>query len=242
MYNLLIAISIGAALFGLGMGVAGTIVAGIIPALLGVIIAYILLARRTGRLFQAVMERATKEFQANRFEPGMRMMESCFRFANWQFLIGPQIHGQMGMLYYLQRKWGPARKHLSQSWKRDWRAQSMLAALDHREGKKPAALERLEKLTGWGGKDPVFWGLYAYVALEAKQRDKALELIGQGLKKCPDSPGLKDMANAVRNKKKLKMKAFAPTWYQYFPEQMPRSQMQRYAQNQPGMRYPQPRR
>ncbi|MGB0638613.1 MAG: hypothetical protein ACPGTU_04740, partial [Myxococcota bacterium] len=94
----------------------------------------------------------------------------------------------------------------------------------------------------WGGKDPVFWGLYAYVALEAKQRDKALELIGKGLEKCPDSPGLKDMANSVRNKKKLKMKAFAPTWYQYFPEQMPRSQMQRYAQNQPGMRYPQPRR
>ena len=96
---------------------------------------------------------------------------------------------------------------------------------------------------GLCGKDPVFWALYAYIAVEAKKRDKALSVVSDGLKKCPDSTGLKELQGTIANKRKLKMKAFAPTWYQYFPEQMPRSQMQQYAgQQQGGMRYPQPRR
>jgi len=242
MYNLLIALGIATASFGLGQVVGGGAVAGIIPGIIGLVLSYFLLARRTGKAFQAVMEKAASEFQAGKFEQGLRLMESCFKYAKWQFFVGPQIHGQIGMLMYLQRKWKPARKHLSQAWKRDWRARTMLAALDHREGRKEAALELMEKITGFGGKDPVFWALYAYIAVEAKKRDQALSIINDGLKKCPDSTGLKELQGTIANKKKLKMKAFAPTWYQYFPEQMPRSQMQKYSGQQPGMRYPQPRR
>jgi uncharacterized protein HemY len=242
MYNLLIAIGVASLAFGLGFVVTGTPVAGILPGLIALGVAYIFLARRTGKQFQVVMEKAAAEFQAGKVEPGLRLMESCFKYAKWQFFVGPQIHGQIGMLLYLQRKWKPARTHLSQAWKRDWRARTMLAALDHREGRKEAALELMGKLTGFGGKDPVFWALYAYIALEAKQRDKALSIVNDGLKKCSDSNGLKDLQTSIANKKKLKMKAFAPTWYQYFPEQMPRSQMQKYSNQQPGMRYPQPRR
>ena len=36
------------------------------------------------------------------------------------------------------------------------------------------------------------------------------------------------------------MKAFAPTWFQYFPEQMPRSMMTQYAQQQGGCGTPNP--
>ena len=242
MYNLLISLGIAAAAFVLGQVIAGAAIAGIIPGLIGLVISYFMLARRTGKAFQQIMEKAGAEFQAGKFEQGLRLMESCFKFAKWQFFIGPQIHGQIGMLMYLQRKWKPARQHLSQAWKRDWRARTMLAALDHREGRKDAALELMDKLTGYGGKDPVFWALYAYIAVEAKKRDKALTVVNAGIKKCPDSTGLKELQGTIANKRKLKMKAFAPTWYQYFPEQMPRSQMQKYAGQQAGMRYPQPRR
>ena len=242
MYNLLIALGIGAASFGLGQVIGGETVAGIIPGIIGLLVSYFLLARRTGKAFQAVMEKAAAEFQSGKFEQGLRLMESCFKFAKWQFFVGPQIHGQIGMLMYLQRKWKPARKHLSQAWKRDWRARTMLAALNHREGQKEDALELMDQITSYGGKDPVFWALYAYIAVEAKKRDQALSIINAGLKKCPDSTGLKELQGTIANKKKLKMKAFAPTWYQYFPEQMPRSQMQKYSGQQPGMRYPQPRR
>ena len=42
------------------------------------------------------------------------------------------------------------------------------------------------------------------------------------------------------HKKKPKMKAFAPAWYQYFPEQMPRSAMMAHAQQ--SMKHPMPKR
>jgi hypothetical protein len=242
MYNLLIAFAVAAVTFVLGWTFAGTTIAGFIPASLALLITYVLLARRVGKKFQSIATRATKEFESNRMENGIRILETGFALSNWQFFIGPQIHGQLGMIAYLQRDWKKARVHLSQAWRRDWRARSMHAALDHRQGRKDAALETMNKLTGFGGKDPTFWGLYAYIALEAKKRDKAIGVLNAGLKKCPDSPGLKQMANAIRNKKKPKMKAFAPAWYQYFPEQMPRSAMMANAQAQRGMRYPQPRR
>lgn len=240
MYNLLIAVSVAVVTFALGWGFAGTLVAGFIPGLLALVTIYVLLARRVGKRFQSIATRASKEFEASRMDNGIRILKSGFYLGNWQFFIGPQIHGQLGMIAYLQRDWKTARTHLDQAWKRDWRSRSMLAALHHRQGRKEDALKLMDALTSHGGKDPTFWGLYAYIALEAKRRDKALTVLNDGLKKCKDSPGLKHMLNAIQNKKKPKMKAFAPGWYQYFPEQMPRSAMQAHAQR--GMRYPQPKR
>jgi len=242
MYNLIISLAIAAGCFAIGMVTTGTTVAGIIPGSIGLILAYFFLARRTGGKFRVIAERAASEFQNSRFDSGLRLMQSCLAFSKWQFGIAGQVHGQIGMLMYMQRKWPEARIHLAKSWKRDWRARTMLAALDHRQGNKEQSLERMASLTSHGGKDPVFWALYAYIAVESKKRDLALEVINQGLQKCKESPGLVELQKTVANKKKMKMKAFAPTWYQYFPEQMPRSQMQAYAQQQRGMSIPQPRR
>ncbi len=242
MYNLLISLSFAAAAFAIGAATTSTFVAGFIPGLIALLISYFLLARRTGGKFRVVAERAVQEFQSNRFEQGLRLLESCLDLSKWQFGIKGQVHGQIGMIMYMQRKWPEARTHLSQAWKRDWRARSMLAALEHRQGNKEQALKTLADLKSHGGKDPVFWALYGYIAVESKQRDLALAMINEGLQKCKDSPGLTELQKAIANKKKLKMKAFAPTWYQYFPEQMPRSQMQAYAQQHRGMSIPQPRR
>ena len=46
MYNLLIALAIASVFFVLGMTVTGTLVAGFVPGILGLMIAYFILARR----------------------------------------------------------------------------------------------------------------------------------------------------------------------------------------------------
>jgi predicted Zn-dependent protease len=240
MYNLLISLCVAAALFGASIAFVHPWYAGVLPGLIGLTIAYVLLARRTGKQFKLIADKAVKEFQANRMASGTKILKQGFALGKWQFFIGSQIHGQLGMLAYMQRDWKKSREHLDQSWSRDWRARSMLAALDHRQGKKDSALERLDKLRGMAGKDTTFWGLYAYVALEAKKRELAMSVLNDGLKKCEDSPRLKAMLNAVRNKKKPKMKIFGQAWYQYFPEQMPKSAMMAHAQQ--GMKYPMPKR
>jgi hypothetical protein len=87
MYNLLIALAIASAFFALGMIVAGTLVAGFVPGILALMVAYFILARRSGRAFQTIAERAAVEFQQGRFEPGLKLMESALVMSCWQFGI-----------------------------------------------------------------------------------------------------------------------------------------------------------
>ncbi|MDP6932220.1 MAG: hypothetical protein QGG40_04850 [Myxococcota bacterium] len=241
MYNLAISFLLGTLCFGIGWVVAGNWVAGFVPALLGLVICYISLARRTGRKLQALAELAAKEFQQGRLANGRRILEKGLDLGRWQFLVESQIHAQLGAIDYMQRDWKAARSHLEQAWSRNWMAQGMLAAIDHRQGRRAQGLERLAGSTGPGKKEAAFWGLYAWMHLENGERDKALEVLNRGLEKLPDSGALKSMAQAVRNKRKVKMKAFAPTWYQLFPEHMPKKAMMAHAANRPGA-WPQPRR
>lgn len=246
MYNLAISLGIAALAFALGALAAGWL-AGILPALLAAVVAYFLLARRTGRQLETLMKQAGEAIQKGKIDRGRKLMEQGFALAPWQFLIKEQIHAQLGAIDYLQRRFGSARKHLERSWSRNWMSMAMLACIDHREGKHDAALERMEKTTGPGGKDPIFWALYAWLAVEAGDQDKALDVLNRGLGKNAESEGLKALSDLVRNKKRIKpqkaFSAFAPGWYQFFPEHMPRSQMMQMqgGQRPGGYGYPQPK-
>jgi predicted Zn-dependent protease len=241
MYNLLISLAVGAVLFAVGFLATGGLIAGIFPFFLGFMGAYFLLARRAGRKLQAIMGRAGKELQAGRVDRGRSIIKEGFALGKWQFLIEGQIFGQLGALDYMQGRYPQARNNLGKAWSRNWMAHAMLAALDLREKKHSEGLLRMDKLRSAGGKDPAYWGLFAYIALESKDRDKALSILTDALKKLPDSPALQGMADQVRNKKKIKMKSFAPAWYQFFPEQMPRQALKGGAMPGAGYRPPVPR-
>ena len=60
MYNLLISLAITAACFLIGWVVTGSVVAGVIPGLLGFGIGYFMLGRRTLRQLQALMAEGQK--------------------------------------------------------------------------------------------------------------------------------------------------------------------------------------
>jgi hypothetical protein len=247
MYNLLISIGIGLVAFVITGLIGGNWVAGLIPATLALGIAYFLLARRTGQQLQAVMERAGAEFaklesiqpprtprEAQKLQAlqqatlarGREIIHEGFALAKWQFLVKEQIHAQLGALEYMQQNWDKAREHLEQAWGRHWQAQGMLACMDLRDKKIDEALERMGKASGvgGGGGDALFWGLYTWIAYKGGQRDKALEVATQGLSKHEGSEPLKQMKNAIANKKPVRPDGFAPGWFQFFPEQAPQAQ------------------
>ncbi len=235
MYNLLISLGLGAALFVLGWLVAGTWVAGFIPALIGTGVAYFLLARRTGKQLEALLGEAMVEFNAGNIDKGRDIVKSGFELGKWQFLVSQQLHAQLGALSYMQQDFKTARVHLEQAWSRHWQSQAMLAALDHRSGKHKDALERMDKAKSAGGKDACFWGLYVWYAYSAKDNDLALKVVNEGLKQVEGSQGLKQLADVIRNGRRLKtnlFRAFQPTWYQFFPEHMPRKMLMEMAKAQ----------
>lgn len=244
MYNLLISMTIAAVLFVVTGLIGGYWLTGIIPALLGLGIAYFLLARRTGQQVQAIMERAMGEFQAldgiapprnqkeanrltalqqEKVTAGRAIMEEGFKLAPWQFLVKQQIHAQIGAIEYMQQRYDAAREHLDKAWSRHWQAQAMLACMDFRDKKIDEALGRMDKADGAGGSDALFWGIYAWIAYKGNKRDRALEILSKGLKKHENSAALKGMQKALANKKPVRMDGFAPGWYQFFPEDMPQS-------------------
>jgi tetratricopeptide (TPR) repeat protein len=242
MINLLISLGSATAAFVLGMVVAGSWIAGLLPAILVLAIVYFVLARRTSNKLQALMEQAGKAIQRQKIAEARRVLEAGRPLGRWQFLVEGQIEAQLGALAYLERDWGKARAHLDRAFSRNWMAQGMLAAMDLREKNAQVGIERLEKASGFAKKESLFWGLYAYILVENKQQDKALEVLARGLKVMPDNEPLKDLQKAISNKRrKLKMGTmFGNNWYTFFPEQFPVRRYQNAALQ--GRGFPQPRR
>lgn len=261
MYNILIASGIALAAYCLGAWVAGWI-AGFVPALLALVIAWVLLARRTGRQVEVVVKAAMTVLQAGKVDEARAMLEAALPLGKWQILVAQQIHGQIGALDYIQAvglgvqrqltaakaKYAVARDHLEKSWSRDWRSRALLAALHHREGRPDDAVKVLEGATAGGKKEAIFWGLYGFVLNEARKRDEALQVVGRGLRELPDAGPLKEMQEAMSNRKRPSMRVFGDGWYQFFPEDIPQEQLRQMqgANSQPKPRpqktWPQPRR
>ena len=96
-------------------------------------------------------------------------------------------------------------------------------------------------------KDPSMWGLYAYTLLETGDRDRALSVVSEGLKVIEGSSPLKELKAAIANNRMKKFKwgkAFGQGWYSFWPEQIPKKQLQAAQQGQMRGRksYPQQRR
>jgi hypothetical protein len=267
MYNLGISIGLGLVFLLLGWLVGGAWYAGIIPSLIAIGVAYFLLMRRTGKQLEAIMMGAMAEMEAlntvaQPTTPGeyqklvalrdtklarvREIMRSGFALGKWQFLVNEQIYAQLGSLDYMEQKWAPARQNLEKAWSRNWQSQALLACIDHREKKADAALARMKQTEAAGGREPLFWALYTWMAVENGKTEVALQAVATGLTLNGQSKPLKDLAEAVRNKRPVKVTDFAPGWYQFFPEammtQQQKEQQQVVEKGRHQYRPPQPRR
>ncbi len=246
MYNLLIAGGVSVLAFGAGW-LAGSWTYGIFPAVLVFGIAYVLLARRTGRQLEQVMARVQESLSKGKVKPAKKILEEALPLGTWQLLVSQQIYAQLGALEYIQQHWSKARPLLGKAWSRNWQASAMLAALDLRQGKQDAALERLGKMKLLGRKEPLMWGVTTYIRLKAEGAESALKTVAEARKVLPDSGPLKELQQALANDrmKKFKWNVFGQGWYQFYPEHVQQGGpggRQQAPQFRGGKTYPMPRR
>ena len=250
MYNLLISLGIGAVLYILAAVVGGGWLADIIPAMLGLGIGYFLLARRTFKQFEAIATGAVAELQNVQADPSAldrakAQLKGAFPLAKWQFLINQQLNGQLGQLCYMgdimkrRTTHKEAREYLEKSWSRDWTSQLTLAVIQYKSKEHDAALKRLEDSKSMGSGQIIYWGIWAWMAKDRKQDDKALSILAEALKKHENAAPLVGMRDAIANQKALDISAFGQTWFQFFPEhfqQLPvAKQMEMMGQGAPQM-------
>ncbi len=227
MYNLLISIGIALTAFAVGALTASPL-AGIIPGVLALLVAYFILARRTYKQIEGIAASAMELLQDAQQDPSAIdkasvIIKAALPKAKWQFLVGSQLHGQLGQLAYMKTNmrqtgdFSEAKSHLVQSWSRDWLSQTILAVILHKEKQSTEALERLEGAKSGGSNQALYWALYAWMAKAAGDVDKCLAVLKEGLDANKDHAGLKEFRTAAANGAALPIQAFSPQWFQFFP-------------------------
>lgn len=269
MWNLLIALGAALVAYALGAWLAGWI-AGFVPALVAFVAVAWVLGSRTGKRVQAIVASAAVPMQAGNLDETRRLLESALPLGRWQILVDEPIRMQLGMVDYVdgvrlklekqptasKERFVRARAHLERAiptgWKgallRDWRAPLVLACIHYREERLDDALKVLVAAKQHAKNEPIYWGVWAWMLNEKRRRDEALQVVGEGLQGNPKSEPLRELQEALSNKKRPSHKAWGDAWYNYFPEDIAKDQekvieLQRaMAQRRPPKTWPQPRR
>ncbi|MDC0707517.1 tetratricopeptide repeat protein [Stigmatella sp. ncwal1] len=230
MYNLLISLGVGIAI-ALGVKLAGfPLWAGLVPGVLAFIGTFILLARRVAQRIQALMESVQKEFQGQpatqkealqRVERAVKTLEQGLVYEKWQIMVGPELHAQIGMLKYMAKDLEGARKHFAQASARNYMAKAMEGALHYQRKDYSAMESAFEAAVKAGKKESLMWAAYAWCLLQIKEKDKALRVLARGVETNPSDEKLKSSLTQLQNDKRLKMKPYEPTWWQFGLETPP---------------------
>jgi predicted Zn-dependent protease len=231
MYNLLIALGVGLAItLGVKLTNLGPLWAGIIPGTLAFVATYVVLAQRVGKQLQALMLAVQKELQGQptsqkeaqaRIERAIKMLEGGLVYEKKQFLVGPEIHAQIGMLKYMSKDLDGARTHFARASSRNYMAKAMEGALFFQKKDVAAMKKAFEAATVAGKKESIVWAVYAWCLLQNKEKDEALQVLGRGVAANPSDEKLKNSLSAVQNDKRLKMKPYEPLWWQFGLEAPP---------------------
>lgn len=225
MINLLISLGISAAIACIFKFACGFAVwASILPAFFAFLLCNVLLARRIGAKVQAIATEAQKELAAQHFDKGMKLLESAFQYSKWQFFIASELHSNVGVLYYAMKKPQEARPHLEKSGIRgasSARAKAMLAALRFQEKDEAGMKDAFEKALVANKKDPLVWAAYGWCLDKLGKGDEAISVFVRAVADNPKDEKLQNSLNALKNKKKLKMRAYGVEWYQFYLEKPP---------------------
>jgi tetratricopeptide (TPR) repeat protein len=76
-----------------------------------------------------------------------------------------------------------------------------------------------------GKKDALVWATYAWCLDKLEKKDDALKVLARAVEANPSDERLKASMVAMQNEKKLKMKPYAPEWYQFHLEKPPMDMM-----------------
>jgi tetratricopeptide (TPR) repeat protein len=223
MINLLLSLAAGLATtlairLGTEFGWAGSVLPGMVAA----VAAYLVLARRTTKKLEALFEGMQKDLQAQKFEKAIQTLHAGFALAPWQFLVGAQLHSNIGILHYVRQSFDAALPHLEKSYARNWIARGMLATAHYRKKDLARATRVFEDAVKANKKEGVLWSAYAWVLEDAGRHDEAIRVLGRAVAANASDEKLKASLQALQNGKKLRLgKLYGEQWYQFHLERMP---------------------
>jgi len=179
---------------------------------------FIYLGKRVQGELEKIFNRAGELLQKQQFDPAIAIMKEGYRFSRWQFMVKGSIDGQIGVIQYLRKKNEEAEPLLRSAAMNHYIAKSMLGILQWKRGEKANARKTFELALKSGKKESLVYAVYAYVLMEMRERDRAIEVLGRGLAICKGDERLQSNLTLVQNNKQMKMKVYGEQWYQFLLE------------------------
>jgi predicted Zn-dependent protease len=230
MYNLLISLAVGIAVALLVKLAGFSLWAGLVPGIIALVGTFVLLARRVAGRIQALMTVVQQDLQTQptsqkdaqaKVDRAVKTLEQGLVYDKWQFLVGPEIHAQIGMLKYMVKDLDGAQAHFGKASARNYMAKAMQGALYYQRKDFPAMKAAFEAAVKSGKKEAIVWAVYAWCLLQNKEKDEALRVLARGVEENPKDEKLKASLAQLQNDKRLKMKPYEPMWWQFGLEAPP---------------------
>lgn len=214
--------------------ILGNAIAAAVPAVLIFAIVFFLIARTVGNRVTAEMNLLVPLLQERKIkEAETHLLSMQRRFGRWQFLLSGQLDAQRGMIRYMQMKFPDALPLLERGQFRNWAASLSIGCIHHRDGAKDKAWKSFEKAAKSAPKEPMVYLVWATLLTRDGKREEALSVLSDGLTTLPENTLLAGLQKTVANRRKIEIKRFPQSWYQFFPEDMMK-QMVRGKKGGPG--------
>jgi tetratricopeptide (TPR) repeat protein len=225
MYNLLIALALGAAVWGTCAAThLLSAYEATLPGLLVAVVALIWRARATFRQLEGLLQQSGQALQRRppNVQQAMAHLRRGYRLAPWQFGLRPQIDAQLGMLSFMTGDLSAARPLLGRAlWMSPWLAGAMLAVIQYKQKDPPAMRKTMAVVTRKAKKQGLAWNLYAYMLSQLGDHEGAIRTLSEGARHAGHDPRVKESLLALQNGRKMKMRGYHEQWYQFQLERPP---------------------
>jgi len=242
MYNTIISVVVGLVCFVIFSFLVGggdfKPLYGAFPGFVGMLAAAWFTNKRTLDAVQAISKRAqetiaplnsgrvTGKAAQKIVDQAIGVLKEGYQYNKWQFFVDAQIDGQIGTLLYSMKKFDQSERYLRNSLKGNWVARAMLGALLYKRKKYDEMAEVFEEAAGRSKKESLLWNLYAYCMWKAGKTDAAIDVLNRALEHVPNDERTQANLDALKNKKKMKMRGWNMMWYQFHLDAPPQQRQQ----------------
>ncbi len=190
--------------------------------LIGIIFAtavFIILIRKASKELEILNQKAQKALYSQNFDRALRIYESGLELGKKSPFIVGQIYGMIGMIHYIRKDNEKARESLMKASSMNWVAKGMLAVIYMNEKNYNKMEESFKTVITSGKKEGLAWALYAYCLEKTGKKEDALKILEEGNKKLKEADDrIKSNILELKNNRKMRMKSFGESWYQFMLE------------------------
>lgn len=191
-------------------------IAAVFPAVVTLGVVYFVIARQIHKRIEKQASRIQQLLQQRQLQGAIQLLKQLQdRYGNWQVFLRSSLHGEIGMLYYVQRDFSRAQSHLQQAFIRHFMSKIMLAVLHYR-AKEYDKMHAVFKRAAWyNPKQGLLWSTWAYCLWKQGQTQQAVDVLLQAKNKLGSAdPHLTTNLLQLQNGKKMKMRGYGNAWYQ----------------------------